>query len=82
MIASTAWLATGLYIAPLLGGREPKFQKLGTDFLFWALITIVVGSTATGWIGTLQHRGVDFSFWCCSAARCGRRSGRPPRAAA
>ncbi|MDB5897824.1 MAG: norB, partial [Ramlibacter sp.] len=60
---ATAWLATGLYIAPMLGGREPRFQKLGVDFLFWARITIVVGSTVTGWLGTLQHRGVDFSFW-------------------
>ncbi|UCF22424.1 MAG: nitric-oxide reductase large subunit [Ralstonia sp.] len=60
---ATAWLATGLYIAPLLSGREPKFQKLGVDLLFWALIFIVVGSTAMGWLGTLQHRGVDFSFW-------------------
>jgi nitric oxide reductase subunit B len=60
---ATAWLATGLYIAPLLSGREPKLQKLGVDLLFWALIAIVVGSTVTGWLGTLQHRGVDFSFW-------------------
>ncbi|WP_119155330.1 nitric-oxide reductase large subunit [Caldimonas tepidiphila] len=60
---ATAWLATGLYIAPLLGGREPKLQKLGVDILFWALIAIVVGSTVTGWLGTLQHRGLDFSFW-------------------
>jgi nitric oxide reductase subunit B len=60
---ATAWLATGLYIAPLLSGREPKFQKLGVDVLFWALIAIVVGSTVTGWLGTLQHLGVDFSFW-------------------
>jgi nitric oxide reductase subunit B len=61
---ATAWLATGLYIAPLLsGGREPKFQKLGVDVLFWALIAIVVGSIATGWLGTMQHRGADFSFW-------------------
>ena len=60
---ATAWLATGLYIAPLLSGREPKLQKLGVDLLFWALIAIVVGSTATGWLGTLQHRGADFSFW-------------------
>ncbi|AXV78252.1 MULTISPECIES: nitric-oxide reductase large subunit [Ralstonia solanacearum species complex] len=60
---ATAWLATGLYIAPLLSGREPKYQRLGVDLLFWALIAIVVGSTATGWLGTLQHRGVDFSFW-------------------
>lgn len=60
---ATAWLATGLYIAPLLGGREPKFQKLGTDFLFYALVTIVVGSTVTGWFGTLQRSGTDFAFW-------------------
>jgi nitric oxide reductase subunit B len=60
---ATAWLATGLYIAPLLGGREPKLQALGVHVLFWALIAIVVGSTVTGWLGTLQHRGVDFSFW-------------------
>jgi nitric oxide reductase subunit B len=60
---ATAWLATGLYIAPLLSGREPKLQKLGVDILFWALIAIVVGSTATGWLGTLQHQGVDFAFW-------------------
>ncbi|HEX2009375.1 MAG TPA: nitric-oxide reductase large subunit, partial [Roseateles sp.] len=60
---ATAWLATGLYIAPLLSGREPKYQKLGVDLLFWALIFVVVGSTVTGWLGTLQHRGVDFSFW-------------------
>ncbi len=60
---ATAWLATGLYIAPLLGGREPKLQKLGVDLLFWALIAIVVGSTFTGWLGTLQRSGTEFSFW-------------------
>jgi nitric oxide reductase subunit B len=60
---ATAWLATGLYVAPLLSGKEPKLQKLGVDALFWALIVVVLGSTLTGWLGTLQHRGVDFSFW-------------------
>ena len=60
---ATAWLATGLYVAPLLSGQEPKLQKLGVDALFWALIVVVAGSTLTGWLGTLQHRGVDFSFW-------------------
>lgn len=60
---ATAWLATGLYIAPLLSGREPRWQKLGVDVLFWALIAIVVGSTATGWLGHLQRQGADFSFW-------------------
>jgi nitric oxide reductase subunit B len=60
---ATAWLATGLYIAPVISGHEPKFQKLGVNVLFYALLFIVVGSTATGWIGTLQNSGTDFSFW-------------------
>ncbi|WP_298232950.1 nitric-oxide reductase large subunit [uncultured Azohydromonas sp.] len=60
---ATAWLATGLYIAPMLSGREPKLQKLGVDALFWALIVVVLGSTITGWLGTLQRQGADFSFW-------------------
>ena len=60
---ATAWLATGLYIAPAISGHEPKYQKLGVDVLFYALLFIVVGSTVTGWMGTLQHFGTDFSFW-------------------
>ena len=60
---ATAWLATGLYIAPAISGHEPKYQKLGVNVLFYALLFIVVGSTAFGWLGTLQHLGNDFSFW-------------------
>ena len=60
---ATAWLATGLYIAPLLSGHEPRFQKLGVNVLFYALLAIVVGSTAFGWLGTLQKQGFDFNFW-------------------
>jgi nitric oxide reductase subunit B len=60
---ATAWLATGLYIAPLLSGHEPKLQRLGVDVLFWALIFVVVGSVVTGWLGSLQKQGFDFSFW-------------------
>jgi len=60
---ATAWLATGLYIAPAISGYEPKYQKLGVNVLFYALLFIVVGSTASGWLGTLQHMGNNFSFW-------------------
>jgi len=60
---ATAWLATGLYVAPLLSGREPRLQKLGVDALFYALLVVVLGSTITGWVGTLQHQTPDFSFW-------------------
>jgi nitric oxide reductase subunit B len=60
---ATAWLATGLYIAPAISGHEPKYQALGVNVLFYALLFIVVGSTAFGWIGTLQRQGTDFAFW-------------------
>ncbi|MGE5615740.1 MAG: nitric-oxide reductase large subunit [Bacillota bacterium] len=60
---ATAWLATGLYIAPLLSGHEPKLQKLGVDALFYALLAIVVGSIGFGWLGTLQRAGFDYTFW-------------------
>lgn len=60
---ATAWLATGLYIAPAISGVEPKFQKFGVNFLFYALLLIVAGSTLTGWLGTLQNIGNSFSFW-------------------
>ena len=60
---ATAWLATGLYIAPAISGVEPKFQKLGVNVLFYALLFIVVGSTAFGWIGSMKHLGNTFSFW-------------------
>ncbi len=59
---ATAWLATGLYIAPLLSGREPPLQKLGVDVLFWALIAIVVGSTATGLAGHAAAPGHGLFF--------------------
>jgi len=60
---ATAWLATGLYIAPAISGHEPRFQKLGVNVLFYALLFIVVGSTATGWIGSVQGQDTAFAFW-------------------
>jgi nitric oxide reductase subunit B len=60
---ATAWLATGLYISPALSGHEPKLQKLGVNALFYALLLIVVGSIACGWIGAQARLGRDFSFW-------------------
>lgn len=60
---ATAWLATGLYIAPAISGHEPRYQKLGVNVLFYALLFIVAGSTATGWIGVLKNPGNEFAFW-------------------
>ena len=47
---ATAWLGTGLYVAPLLGGREPRFQAAGVWFLLVSLVVIVAGSFAGEWL--------------------------------
>jgi nitric oxide reductase subunit B len=60
---ATAWLATGLYIAPALTGQEPRFQRLGVNILFYALLLVVGGSIACGWIGSQMRLGSNFAFW-------------------
>jgi nitric oxide reductase subunit B len=60
---ATAWLATGLYIAPAISGHEPKFQRLGVNFLFVCLLVIVVGSLAGQWFGVMQKLGYAQNFW-------------------
>ncbi|TXK33279.1 nitric-oxide reductase large subunit [Pontibacter qinzhouensis] len=60
---ATSWLATGLYIAPAVSGYEPKFQKLGVNFLFICLLIIVAGSLAGQWYGIMQKLGYTENFW-------------------
>lgn len=60
---ATSWLATGLYYAPAISSYEPKFQKLGVNFLFIALLVIVVGSLAGQWMGVMQKLGLVNNFW-------------------
>lgn len=60
---ATSWLATGLYIAPAVSDYEPKYQKLGVDVLFIALIIVVVGSMVGQWYGVMQRLGLAENFW-------------------
>ena len=60
---ATSWLATGLYYAPAISGIEPKFQRLGVNFLFCALLLIVIGSLAGQWFGVMQKLGYVQNFW-------------------
>jgi len=48
---ATAWLAMGIYIAPLVSGKEEKKQGLLVDILFWALVAVVGGSMLGEWLG-------------------------------
>jgi len=60
---ATAWLATGLFIAPAVSGYEPRGQRLGVNFLFICLLVIVVGSLFGTWLGTRQTIGLEANFW-------------------
>lgn len=60
---ATAWLATGLYIAPAVSGKDPKFQVFGVNFLFIALLIIVVGSMVGQWYGVMQKLDLVQNFW-------------------
>jgi nitric oxide reductase subunit B len=55
---ATAWLAAGLYIGPLVSGVEPKYQRLGVNVLFGALLVIVAGSLAGEWM-SVQNKLTD-----------------------
>lgn len=60
---ATSWLATGLYYAPAISGYEPKFQRLGVNVLFGALLVIVAGSLFGQWLGVMQKLGLAENFW-------------------
>ena len=60
---ATAWLGTGLYIAPAISGHEPRFQRAGVNFLFVCLLIIVVGGFAGQWFAVMQKLGLANNFW-------------------
>lgn len=60
---ATAWLGTGLYIAPAISGHEPKFQRAGVNFLFVCLLIIVVGAFTGQWFAVMQKLGLANNFW-------------------
>ena len=59
---ATSWLATGLYVGPAVSGHEPKYQRLGVNVLFGALVLVVGGSLAGEWLGIQQKLG-NLWFW-------------------
>jgi nitric oxide reductase subunit B len=60
---ATAFLAAGLFLAPAVGGHEPKFQRLGVNLLFVALVVVVLGSLAGEWLSVKRQLGLDMGFW-------------------
>ncbi|MFC7045947.1 nitric-oxide reductase large subunit [Halobacteriaceae archaeon GCM10025711] len=59
---ASLWLGAGLFVAPLLTGREPKHQKTLVNVLFGALAVVGVGGLAGIWLGTQGYIG-DGLWW-------------------
>lgn len=61
---ATGFLAAGLFLVPIInGGRDPKYQKLGVDILFWALVVVVAGSFAGNFFAIAQIMPPELNFW-------------------
>ena len=61
-IAAT-WLATGLFLAPMISGKEMRYQVFGINFLFIALLIIVLGSMLGEWLGVHQFLDLTTNFF-------------------
>jgi nitric oxide reductase subunit B len=59
---ATAWVAGGLFLAPIVGGTEPRGQRAGVLALLTALAVVVFGSLGGEWLG-LRGRIGDLWFW-------------------
>lgn len=67
---ATAWVGAALYLAPIAGRKEPKWQGLLVDILFAAVVFVAVGSLvgtvlgikglAGNWWFWLAHQGWEF----------------------
>jgi nitric oxide reductase subunit B len=61
---ATGFLAAGLFLAPIInGGKDPKYQKLGVDVLFWALVLVVAGTFIGNWLAIAQIMPEHLNFW-------------------
>jgi len=60
---ATAWLATGLFMAPAVSGYEPPGQRLGVNLLFVALLILVAGGLFGTWLGSRQVLDLRANFW-------------------
>jgi nitric oxide reductase subunit B len=60
---ATSFLAAGLFLAPLVGGKEPRYQRLGVNVLFGALLLVVAGSLTGEALSIHQRLGLNQGFW-------------------
>jgi nitric oxide reductase subunit B len=59
---ATTWVASAIYLAPIVGGREPRRQGLLVQLLFAAILIVAVGSLA-GEVAGIKGLLGDWWFW-------------------
>jgi len=59
---ATTWVASAIYLAPIVGGREPRRQGLLVQLLFGAVLLVAVGSLTGEVLGIKGMLG-DLWFW-------------------
>jgi len=59
---ATTWLASAIYLAPIIGGKEPAKQGLLVQLLFVAVLIVAVGSLAGEVLGIKGKLG-ELWFW-------------------
>lgn len=61
---ATGFLTAGLFLAPIVnGGKDPKFQRAGVNFLYIALFIVVGGSYAGNFFALTHIIPPELNFW-------------------
>lgn len=61
---ATAFLSAGLFLVPIVnGGKDPKYQKLGVDILFFALLAVVLCSFTGQFLAIHGWMPRSINFW-------------------
>jgi nitric oxide reductase subunit B len=58
-----AWIASALFLAPAISGREARGQGLLVDLLFWVTLGIVAGALVGDYLGIMGMIGGKNWFW-------------------
>ena len=56
------WISAALFLAPIIGKREPRGQRHLVNFLFWVSMLIVVGVVVGNYFGLMGHMKKTW-FW-------------------
>ncbi len=60
---AAAWLGAGLYLAPVVGAREPRGQRYLANVLWVAVVAVVVLSSIGIWFGVKGFLDGTWWFW-------------------